>query len=144
MSRCKVRTFAYHPDHPLLQHQHGDSPSHPHSPSQALGGCFNNKMDGQKIHSPIPLCIHDNSIVSDIAVILWPHCNVVTGGRKKLEPTSKASISPSRARTSRHRHRQQERVDKAWVYKKRLERVVFMDKKKGTWSGRLTGAMEMV
>ena len=37
------------------------------------------------------------------------------------------------ARTSWHR--QQERVDKAWVYKKRLERVVFMDKKKGTWSG---------
>ena len=67
---------------------------------------------------------------------------MVTGGRKKLEPNSKASISPSRARTSRHR--QQERVDKAWIYKKRLERVVFMDKKKGTWSGRLTGAMEMV
>ena len=67
---------------------------------------------------------------------------MVTGGRKKLEPNSKASISPSRARTSRHR--QQERVDKAWIYKKRLERVVFMDKKKGTWSEWLAVAMVMV
>ena len=37
-----------------------------------------------------------------------------------------------------------ERVDRAWVYKKRLERLVFMNKKKGTWSEWLAVAMVMV
>ena len=37
-----------------------------------------------------------------------------------------------------------ERVDRAWVYKKRLERLVFMNKKKVTWSEWLDVAMVMV
>ena len=38
----------------------------------------------------------------------------------------------------------QDKVDRSWVYKKRLERLVFMDKKKGTWSEWLAVAMEIV
>ena len=76
---------------------------------------------------------------------------MVTGFRGKEETgaqqfggvleQSKAPISPSRARNSRHRQATftpltSKRLDRAWVYKKRLERLVFMDEKQGTWCWR--------